>query len=95
MVELQPSKLVTGVQFPSPALTPEQQAEETTALRGPPSVAISAHHLTLRDLGENRIPIAVSDPIRNRERLVLQMVELQNDHVGFSAIDARMFFQKF
>jgi hypothetical protein len=57
-------------------------------------VTIRAHHVTLRHLGENRLPIAVTDPIRNRERLVLEMIELQNDHVVLSAIDARMFFEE-
>lgn len=53
-------------------------------------MAIGADDLTLRHLLENRFPWSLADPGADRELLVSQMVELQDDGICLSAVDTRV-----
>jgi hypothetical protein len=52
-------------------------------------MTVRAYDFALLDLGEDFDPIT-QQPIREAERLVSQMVELQHHYVIFSAVNARM-----
>ncbi|HET8863806.1 MAG TPA: hypothetical protein VFM94_11220 [Solirubrobacterales bacterium] len=57
-------------------------------------MAIGADDLTLRHLLEYRLPWPLADPGADRELLVPQMVELQDDGICLSAVDARVLSKK-
>jgi hypothetical protein len=60
-------------------------------LRGPASMAVGAPDIAFLDLSEDVRPIGVvPHEVNDRSPLVGSMVELENDGVGFAAIDARM-----
>jgi hypothetical protein len=91
MVELQSSKLVTGVQFPSPALSlGKQQPYGAAPERGAPPVAVGAHDLALFYLSQDGVPVAFSKAVGDSEGLIFDVVELQHDDVVFTAIGAGM-----
>ena len=66
------------------------RAREATPTSGAASVTVCTNHLALCHLVEDALPIAVSNALRDAEFLVPQMVELQDDRVGLSAVDAGM-----
>jgi hypothetical protein len=53
-------------------------------------VAVPADDLAFLDLGKDRFPPVVRHLLRDVEVLVAEMVELENDRIGFAAVDARV-----
>jgi hypothetical protein len=53
-------------------------------------VAVGADHLAFRDLLEDALPASVRERLRHIEALVAEVVELENDGVGLTAINARI-----
>jgi hypothetical protein len=49
-----------------------------------------AHDLALRDLVEDASPTSIRERLSYVERLVAEMVELEDDRVMFAAVDARV-----
>ena len=58
------------------------------------SVTVCTNDVALCNLVENALPVAVPDSLGYAELLVPQMVELEDDEVGLSAVDARMLAQE-
>jgi hypothetical protein len=56
-------------------------------------MAVGAYDLALGDLGQNILPVAFSEPGRDTEVLILDMVELQHEHVILPAISAGMLIE--
>jgi hypothetical protein len=69
-------------------------AHEATSTRGPTTVAVRAYHVASRHLVEHRLPVAAAEPCRDAEALVSDVVELEYQCVGLSAIDTRMIAEK-
>jgi len=57
-------------------------------------MTVCTNDLALCNLVEHILPAATLQALRNRELLVPQVVELEDDRVLLPAIDARMFPQK-
>jgi hypothetical protein len=53
-------------------------------------VAVPADDLTFLDLSEDRFPWVVRELAADRERLVAQVIELEDDGIRLAAIDARV-----
>ena len=68
----------------------EQGSQRAASTGRPSTVAIRADDLALLDLGEDRRPSLRGELATDRERLVAQMVELENDRVGLPTVDAGM-----
>jgi hypothetical protein len=56
-------------------------------------VTVCTHHLTLFHFGQNGRPVSISNAIGDPELLVTEMVELEHEHIAFSAVDARVLSQ--
>jgi hypothetical protein len=52
-------------------------------------MTVCTNDVALGDLGENGLPGAVAQALRDVEALLSEMVELEDERVGLSAIDAR------
>jgi hypothetical protein len=53
-------------------------------------MTVRTHDLALRDLVENRLPAVASDAKGDLEVLASQVIEVEDDRVGLTAVDARM-----
>lgn len=53
-------------------------------------MAVRADDVAFGHLVDDRLPVADANSAGDGELLVAQMVEFQNDRIGFAAIDARM-----
>jgi hypothetical protein len=53
-------------------------------------VAIRADDLALLDLGQDSLPAAAAQALRDVEALVAQVIELQYEWIALAAVDARM-----
>jgi hypothetical protein len=53
-------------------------------------MAVSTDHLALCDLVEDALPASVRQRLRNLERLIPEVIKLENDGVGLAAINTRM-----
>jgi hypothetical protein len=53
-------------------------------------MAVGTDHLALCDLVEDALPASVRQRLRNLERLIPEVIELENDRVGLAAINAGM-----
>jgi hypothetical protein len=73
-------------------LTPvrKQHAKCAGPFRLASSVAIAAHDLAFLYLLEDALPVSVRQSTADIEFLIGQVVELEDDWVGFAAVDARM-----
>jgi hypothetical protein len=54
-------------------------------------MAVPAHDIAFRDLGDDCLPLPVRQLVGDAERLVAQVVELEYDRIRFPAIDTRVF----
>ncbi|MGN6253660.1 MAG: hypothetical protein ACTHO8_01580 [Solirubrobacterales bacterium] len=71
-----------------------RRAEEAAPLGGATSVTVCTNYLALGNLVEHVLPVATLQALRDREPLVPQVVELEDDRIGLSAVDAGMLQQK-
>ncbi|HEX3735473.1 MAG TPA: hypothetical protein VHU86_10020 [Solirubrobacterales bacterium] len=69
------------------------RASEATPASGAASVTVCTNNLALCNLVEDALPVAVSQALGDAELLVAQMVELQDDGIGLSAVHAWMLKQ--
>jgi hypothetical protein len=70
-----------------------RRTKEPTTLRGPASMTVCTHHVALINLREDVAPIPIANSPRYPERLLADMVELQNHNVFFAAVDTWMLLQ--
>lgn len=70
------------------------RADEATPTSGAASMTVCTNHVALCHLVEDALPFSIAKALPNAELLVSQMVELQDDRVGLSAIDAGVLAQK-
>jgi hypothetical protein len=57
-------------------------------------MAVCAHDVTFGDLGKHTLPISIAKALSNREGLVCDVVELQDDGIAFAAVGARVCTQE-
>jgi len=69
------------------------RASEAAPASGAAPVTVCTNDLALCNLVEHALPISISKALGNVELLVSEMVELENDRVGFAAVCARVFTQ--
>jgi len=67
-----------------------RRTRETSTTSGPATMTVCTNDVTLRDLVQDSLPVAVPESLADIERLVATMVELQDNRIGFPAIDARV-----
>lgn len=72
----------------------DHRADEPAPTIGSASVAIGAYHLALLDLFEDALPGAIAQSLGDPELFVSQVVELQDEGVALSAIEAWMLFEE-
>ncbi len=65
-----------------------RRANESATTGGPAPVTVCTNDLALVDLPQNRGPFACSESCRDAELLVSQVIELEDDGVALSAVDA-------
>lgn len=70
------------------------RAHEAAPTSGAASVTVCTNHVALCHLVEDALPFAVAKALPDAELLVAQVVELQDDRVSLSAVDAGMLAQK-
>jgi len=58
-------------------------------------MAVRADDLAFLHFDEDRLPVAIGEGLGDVELLVTQVVELENDRIGFSAVNARVFHEVF
>jgi hypothetical protein len=71
-----------------------RRAVEAAPLRGAATMTVCTNHLALCNLVEDVLPVAVPDAVCDPELLVPKVVELKNDGIALTAIDAGMLSQK-
>jgi hypothetical protein len=57
-------------------------------------VTVRADHVASRHLVEHRLPVAAAETCGDAEALASDVVELEHQRVGLSAIDTRMIEEK-
>jgi hypothetical protein len=62
---------------------------ESSPKSGSPTMTVCTNHVARGDLVENRLPFVVAETSGNVEVLVPEMVELEDQRVGLTAVDAR------
>jgi len=67
-----------------------RRAEEAASLRGAAPMTVCTNDVALCNLVEHVLPVPVRDPLGDREFLVPQVVELEDDRIALAAIDAGM-----
>jgi hypothetical protein len=66
----------------------------TGRARSPATVAVRADHLALRDLVEDALPVPIAKGVPDIKGLLAEVVEVEDDGVVFSAVDARMVLEE-
>jgi len=66
----------------------------TGPARSPATVAVRADHLALRDLVEDALPVPIGKGVPDIKGLLAEVVEVEDDGVVFSAVDARMVLEE-
>jgi hypothetical protein len=56
-------------------------------------MAVCAHHLAFSDLVEDALPVAFRDPLTDIERLLAEMIKLEDDRIAFAAVHAGIRFE--
>src|SRR6185312_7052210 len=67
-----------------------RRAREAAPAGGAASVTVCTNDVALGDLVEHGLPVALGEPVRDVEALVGQVVELEDERVGLSAVDTRV-----
>jgi len=71
-------------------LLARNETRPSTPLGSPPPMTVGTDDFALRDLDHDVRPRAMRDGSCDLERLLGEMVELEDHHVVFAAIDARV-----
>jgi hypothetical protein len=66
------------------------RASKAAPASGAASMTVCTNDLALCHLVKNALPFAIPNPLGNAELLVPEMIELEHDGIGLSAVDARM-----
>ena len=67
-----------------------RRTKKPTPLGRPPAMTVRTHYVTLRDLRQHRLPVSVTEPVGDREPLVAQMIELEDDRIVLATVGTRM-----
>jgi hypothetical protein len=63
------------------------------APRSPPTMAVSANDIALRDLFEDPVPVVIRQPSSDVEALVAKVIELEHHRIGLSTVAAGVCFE--
>jgi hypothetical protein len=71
-----------------------RRAEETAPLCGAASMTVCTNDVALCNLVEHVLPAPALDALRDRELLVPQVIELEDDRIALATVDAWVLSQK-
>jgi hypothetical protein len=57
-------------------------------------VAVGAHNIALRDLGDQRLPAVITKPPCDVKLLVFEMIELEDEGIELAAVETAPFAEK-